>query len=150
MLDKINDKHLRLLNFKRMGYFKYNHIDKNVLFHEITSKNQHFTEIPKVYLWIERTSSKQIEIIYVGKTQYSLKKRIGQHRQGFKGRGRNGSLSGSKKLKYLLSSLSDMKEIEIWSRNSEIRQIVINDIIQDSISHYSVEEEFFIDYLSQN
>ena len=97
---------------------------------------------PKVYVWLEKGI--ESEIIYVGKTQFTIQRRLHQHKQGFKGKKNNGSNSGSKKHNYLLGALNNGYDVEIWTRQAEIRELIINYNILSEISHYSVEEEFFI------
>lgn len=108
------------------------------------NQDPHFIDfsLPKVYVWLEK--SNKPEIIYVGKTQFSIKKRMGQHKQGFKGKERKSSCSGSKKHKYLLVALNNGSDIEIWTRQSDVKGVIFNNNCYAAISHYSVEEEFFI------
>ncbi len=68
-----------------------------------------------------------------------------QHRQGFKGKFNNGSVSGSKKFIFLIDEFMKGNKIEIWSRNSENREVIIEGKRHKKTSHYSTEEDFFID-----
>ena len=84
----------------------------------------------------------------MGKTKYSITGRMAQHRQGFKGKANNGSISGSKKHIKLIEILEKNHSVEIWARKAENKMLVINGIAKKQISHLSVEEEFFIAHFS--
>jgi predicted GIY-YIG superfamily endonuclease len=99
-------------------------------------------DIPKVYVWVH--SSTEDKVIYVGKTKNSVQKRMGEHRQGFKGKTNNGSVSGSKKFCFLKNILSKDESVHIWAREAEIQCIAINNISTTQLSLFSVEEEWFI------
>ena len=100
-------------------------------------------QTPKVYVWLHLLDNEE-EIIYVGKTKYSITGRMAQHRQGFKGKENNGSVSGYSKFITLKEILDRNHSIEIWAIKAENRTFEINGIGKKEISHLSVEEEFFI------
>lgn len=134
---------LKMFDFEKYGVFKFNsQLDK------ITFEPSDIVEIeiePKVYVWVYFYKT-YIEIIYVGKTRYTIKSRMAQHRQGFKGKFKNGSASGSKKFLKLKDILNNQEHVEVWARRSEIRNIEIKGKLYHSLSHFSVEEEFFINF----
>jgi hypothetical protein len=128
--------------FTQTGYLT---CKENKIYYTSYNEVKEVKDIPKVYLWLTiNNSTKECKIIYVGKTQFTIQKRMSQHIQGFKGKMNHGSVSGSKKFIHLIQEFQKGNNIEIWSRNSEIREIIIEGKHQKKISHYSTEEEFFI------
>jgi hypothetical protein len=138
----ISLEQLVTFNFKKGGSWVKS--DERLLFIHDNQSIEHQSS-PKVYLWLCFRES-EIEVIYVGKTRYDLKKRMNQHRQGFKGKRYNGSTSGSTKFHSLKSFINDGFEIQVWYRIAEIVPIQINAIHYTEMSNFSVEEEFFIDH----
>jgi len=99
---------------------------------------------PKVYAWLA-CEDERVKVIYIGKTRYSIKKRMTQHRQGFKGKLNNGSLSGAKKFLALKEIIDKGGSAEVWARASIMLKLSINgERTPEKQSFYSVEEEFFI------
>lgn len=99
---------------------------------------------PKVYAWVSIEGNSE-SVIYIGKTSYSIKKRMSQHRQGFKGKINNGSLSGAKKFLAIQEIIEKTGIVEVWAREPANLELNINgELIPEPISLYSVEEEFFI------
>ena len=136
----ISAEQLVTYNFKKGGSWVKS--DERLLFIQDNEVVEHQSS-PKVYLWL-CIRENEIEVIYVGKTRYDLKKRMNQHRQGFKGKRNNGSISGSKKFQSLKSLINEGLEIQVWYRTAEIVPIQINAIEYTEMSNFSVEEEFFI------
>jgi hypothetical protein len=133
---------LKMFDFEKFGAFKFNSVLEKITFEPIHN-NVETEIIPKVYVWIYFYKT-CMEIIYVGKTRYTIESRMTQHRQGFKGKLKNGSTSGSKKFLKLKDILSRQEHVEVWARKSEIRNLEIKGEMYHSLSHFSVEEEFFI------
>jgi hypothetical protein len=99
-------------------------------------------DAPKVYCWILRKTAKEelFQVLYVGKTKYTIKGRMGQHRQGFKQ-----TKKGYQTAKLLSDLHSQGNVIEVWAREATHKHIEINGHRSEKeISHYSIEEEFFI------
>jgi hypothetical protein len=129
--------------FEKYGSFHYDTTSNKIIYKQkegIVDCKQ----TPKVYVWLHLLDNEE-EIIYVGKTKYSITGRMAQHRQGFKGKANNGSVSGLSKFIKLKEILDRNHSIEIWARKAENRTFTINGIAKKEISHLSVEEEFFIE-----
>lgn len=140
MLELINS-----FSFIKFGEFKINPTTNKIIYQSSVDSFDCMI-VPKVYLWINKLEDRS-EILYVGKTKYSIKKRMAQHRQGFKGKIGNGSKSGFLKYTHIYDCLKNNKFIEVWARKSELKPIVINKVDYEQLSQYSLEEEFFIKYL---
>ncbi len=103
------------------------------------------------YIWINiNRSSNSEEIIYNGKTQFSIYERMKEHLRGFRGKENNGSISGSKKFKHLINLINTGSEIQIWTRQAENRELMIRKKKLEKITHYSVEEVYFIQFFNPN
>lgn len=129
--------------FEKYGSFHYD-TNSNKIIYKRKEGVVDCKKTPKVYAWLHLLDNEE-EIIYVGKTKYSITGRMAQHRQGFKGKANNGSVSGSKKHIKLIEILEKNHSVEIWARKAENKMLVINGIDKKEISHISVEEEFFIE-----
>ena len=70
---------------------------------------------------------------------------MAEHRQGFKGKLNNGSVSGSKKYNFLIKAFSQGYSFEVWAREAELGTIEINGLISNKLSFFSIEEEYFIE-----
>jgi len=132
--------------FEKYGSFHYD-TTSNKIIYKPKENIIDCKKTPKVYVWLHLLDNEE-EIIYVGKTKYSITGRMAQHRQGFKGKANNGSVSGSKKHIKLIEILEKNHSVEIWARKAENKMLVINGIAKEEISHLSVEEEFFIAHFS--
>jgi hypothetical protein len=129
--------------FEKYGIFHYE-TTSNKIIYKPKEGIVDCKQTPKVYVWLHLLDNEE-EIIYVGKTKYSITGRMAQHRQGFKGKANNGSVSGSKKHIKLIEILEKNHSVEIWARKAENKLLEINGIAKKHISHLSVEEEFFIE-----
>ena len=129
--------------FEKYGSFYYDTTSNKIIYKPKEGKVD-CKQTPKVYVWLHLLDNEE-EIIYVGKTKYSITGRMAQHRQGFKGKAKNGSVSGSKKQIKLIEILEKNHSVEIWARKAENKMLEINGIAKKQISHLSVEEEFFIE-----
>ncbi len=141
---------LNAFDFKKVGLLIHNKENQKMIF----SSND-FIESDKnrqlVYIWLNiNRSSNSEEIIYIGKTQFSIHKRMKEHLRGFRGKENNGSISGSKKFKHLINLINTGSEIQIWTRQAENRELMIRKKKLEKISHYSVEEEYFIQFFNPN
>ena len=138
-MEKILHKELIKYNFKHYGSFEFKKgkIKYTPLISQFDSK-----DIPKVYVWLQKGD--KLKVIYVGKTKNSIKKRMSEHRQGFKGKENNGSLSGSKKYCFLNNIFSNDESVQVWAREAEIQSFSINNINTTQLSLFSVEEDWFI------
>jgi hypothetical protein len=137
-------KQLKEAAFEKYGSFHYE-TTSNKISYKPKEGIVDCKQTPKVYVWLHLLDNEE-EIIYVGKTKYSITGRMAQHRQGFKGKAKNGSVSGSKKQIKLIEILEKNHSVEIWARKAENRIFEIKGIDKKEMSHLSVEEEFFIDY----
>ena len=136
-------RQLEVAAFEKYGSFHYE-TTSNKISYKPKERIVDCNQTPKVYVWLHLLDNEE-EIIYVGKTKYSITGRMAQHRQGFKGKANNGSVSGSKKLIKLIEILEKNHSIEIWARKAENKIFEIKGIDTKEISHLSVEEEFFIE-----
>jgi hypothetical protein len=132
-------------NFKHYGSFKMQ--AEKIVYIPLSSQNDS-KDIPKVYVWVHRST--EDKVIYVGKTKNSVQKRMGEHRQGFKGKTKNGSVSGSKKFCFLKSIFHNHGSVHVWAREAERQSVSINNISTSQISLFSVEEEWFINEFKGN
>ncbi len=73
-------------------------------------------------------------------TKKSIKKRMSEHRLGFKGK----ENSGSKKYCFLNNTFSNDLSIQVWTREAKIQSISINNINTTQLSLFSVEEDWII------
>ena len=146
-------KQLEQAAFEKYGSFHYD-TTSNKIIYKPKEGLVDCKQTPKVYVWLHLLDNEEEEIIYVGKTKYSITGRMAQNRQGFKGKANNGSVSGLSKFIKLKEILDRNHSIEIWARKAENRTFTINGIAKKEISHLSVEEEFFIahfkPYLNKN
>jgi hypothetical protein len=129
--------------FEKYGSFHYE-TTSNKIIYKPKEGIVDCKQTPKVYVWLHLLDNEE-GIIYVGKTKYSINGRMAQHRQGFKGKANNGSVSGYSKFITLKEILDRNHSIEIWARKAENRTFEINGIDKKELSHLSVEEEFFIE-----
>ena len=91
--------------FEKYGSFYYDTSSNKIIYKPKEGKVD-CKQTPKVYVWLHLLDNEE-EIIYLGKTKYSITGRMAQHRQGFKGKANNGSVSGYSKfitLKEILDS----------------------------------------------
>ena len=135
-------KQLKEAAFEKYGSFHYE-TTSNKISYKPKEGIVDCKQTPKVYVWLHLLDNEE-EIIYVGKTKYSIIRRMAQHRQGFKGKENNGSVSGSKKHIKLIEILEKNNSVEIWARKAENKMLEINGIAKKQISHLSVEEEFLV------
>ena len=114
--------------FNKFGDFQYDENSK-MRHNKIVFKSC-IEEEPgeRIYLWILIQNEDESYIIYVGKASKTIKERMDQHRNGFKGRENGGSLSGYKKRKFLESKLLIEKSntVEIWARSISKEEKNIN------------------------
>jgi hypothetical protein len=136
--------------FKKFGEFQYNENSK-MRHNKIVFKSC-IEEEPndRIYLWILIQNDGESYIIYVGKTSKTIKARMNQHRQGFKGRENGGSLSGGKKRKFLESKLLIEKSnnIEIWARSMSKKERDINTAESNEITDWKDEKNYWL-FLNQ-
>jgi hypothetical protein len=96
-------------------------------------------KVPGVYLWVKKVNDTLAEVIYIGLTQKSLKKRNELHERGFKGKANGGSNSGGNLKEGIIKKLNEGK-IVIYLRESELREVMG----EESISLCHIEEAALI------
>jgi hypothetical protein len=138
-LDLLNKMHQ--YGFRKFGDFRTSE-DQKVNYFPLTGCEDKVDK-PKVYIWITLIKN-ETDVLYIGKTQFDIKKRMTQHRQGFKGNLNNGSISGSRKYKAMIDIFNANGKIEVWAKVAGVNEFQINGIKTVPRSFYSVEEEYFI------
>jgi len=90
------------------------------------------SERASVYVWFSKAAGdNDVEILYVGKAGYGVKKRFSQHRGGFKN-----SVTGRDKKEKLVNELNSGKEVIVCTRICDEKPV-----LGEKVSMYSVEED---------
>ena len=136
--------------FEKFGEFQY---DENCkMRHSKIVFKSCIEEKPgdRIYLWILIQNEDESYIIYVGKASKTIKERMNQHRNGFKGRENGGSLSGGKKRKFLESKLLIEKSnnVEIWARGISKEEKDINIAEGNEMTYWKENKNYWL-FLNQ-
>ena len=136
--------------FEKFGEFKYDENSK-MRHNKIVFKSC-IEEKPgdRIYLWILIQNEDESYIIYVGKASKTIKERMNQHRNGFKGREYGGSLSGGKKRKFLETKLLIEKSnnVEIWARSISNEELDINTAEANEMTSWKDNKNYWL-FLNQ-
>ncbi len=123
---------------EKYNFFRYADIVSNEEHAVFTNMDNEFTGIGCVYIWVEKMAS-VINVVYVGKAGKTIKKRCGEHSQGFKKR-----KVGVAHSDRIINNIKKGKSYAVYVRESK-RTTVFG---EDNISLCSVEETAFIRKLS--
>lgn len=105
------------------------------------------------YVWVATKSNLKPIALYVGKSSFDIVKRSKEHKQGFQGKGNNGSVSGEFKKEVLLCLLKSDFKIEIYVKEANhissdlitVLNITTNNILLPAnLYTHHIEEEIFI------
>jgi hypothetical protein len=142
-------------DLKQLGFTKAGDVDV-VIRNDVPDLNATHTPFASevksgVYCWVlVNDTNKKEEVIYIGKYGKSIKKRWGEHRQGFRG----GSGTGIKNAEYIIQQLAETDiRMELWGKQSHTEEFSYTNIvgteIRKTFSTYSVDEEDLIAFYMQ-
>jgi len=137
--------------FKKFGEFHHDETSKmknnKIIFRSCITKEE---PNDRVYLWLLIQNDGESYIIYVGKASNTIKARMNQHRQGFKGRENGGSLSGGKKRKFIDSKLKlkNNNKIEIWAKSISNLELDLDKAESNEITDWKDEKNYWL-FLNQ-